>query len=98
SDLPGGLTMIGPVTHTPARVFGRLQVRLDPWHPEFGRELGGIEEQRPEAPDSLDMEIEQPADSWSAVEPGILLEPRESVWFIDGVRRVEARVTAKLDQ
>jgi hypothetical protein len=90
--------MTDPVTHTPAGVFGRLRVRLDPWQPEFGPEFGGIEEQMPEAPDSLDLEIERPADSWSAVEPGIRLEPREPVWFIDGVRRVEARVTAKLDQ
>src|SRR5579863_607019 len=90
----GGLTMTDPVTHTPAGGFGRLQVRLDPWQPEFGPEFGGIEEQMPEAPDSLDLEIERPAHSWSAVEPGILPEPREPVWFIDGVRRIEARVTA----
>lgn len=87
-----------PASDTSDGVFGRLQVRLDPWQPEFGPEFGGMDEQAQETAESLDLEIERPTDSWSVIDPGALAEPREPVWFIDGVRRVEARVTAKLDK
>lgn len=78
-------------------MFGKLKVRLDPWQPEFGPEFGGIEEQSPESPESLDIELERSSQLWSAIDPDVRAETREPVWFIDGVRRLEARVTAKLD-
>lgn len=81
----------------PFGVFGKLKVRLDPWQPEFGPEFGGIEEQSPESPESLDIELERSAQLWSGIDPGGRAGPREPVWFIDGVRRMEARVTAKFN-
>jgi uncharacterized protein len=80
------------------RVFGTLKVRLDPWQPAFGPEFGGIDEQIPEGPESLDIEIERSSQSWSGIDPNTRSEPSEPVWFIDGVRRLEARVTAKLSE
>jgi uncharacterized protein len=82
---------------SPTGVFGKLKVRLDPWQPEFGPEFAGIEEQLPESPESLDIELERSPQSWGGIDPDVRAEPREPVWFIDGVRRLEARVIAKLN-
>lgn len=78
-------------------VFGRLEVRLDPWQPEFGPEFAGMEDiVLNDAQAAVDIGVERPSGDWGSIEPG----PRDlerSVWFIDGVRRLEARVTAKVD-
>jgi hypothetical protein len=80
-----------------ARTFGRLQVRLDPWQPEFGPEFAGIDEPALEAQESVDIEIERSQRDWKAIDPDSHWPREHPVWFIDGIRRVEARATAKLD-
>jgi hypothetical protein len=79
-------------------VFGKLKVRLDPWQPEFGPEFAGVEDQTSESSLSLDVGLERSPQSWNGIDPDLRAEPREPVWFIDGVRRLEARVTAKLNE
>lgn len=85
------------LNETAERVFGRLQVRLDPWQPEFGPEFAGIEEPLAEGLESVDIEIERTQADWGALDPDLSRAGERPVWFIDGVRRLEARVTAKLD-
>lgn len=81
----------------PQGIFGRLQVRLDPWQPEFGPEFAGIDELPPEGPESVDVEIERAQPEWQAIDADSDRSREHVVWFIDGVRRLEARVTGKLD-
>src|SRR5262245_38728572 len=70
-----------------------LDLRLDPWEVEYGSELpltGGAA-----ARDDVDLGIEQPAAEWAPIRPrsGVRLPRR--LCFVDGVRRVEARVVAR---
>src|SRR5262249_30670869 len=78
-------------------IFGRLQVRLDPWQPEFGPEFAGIDEPASEGQVSVDIEIERSQREWKGIDADSHWPREHPVWFIDGIRRVEARVTAKLD-
>lgn len=76
-------------------VFGKLQVRLDPWQPEFGAEFSLSEDQTAPGQEAAETDVELSSADWRPINP----EKRSirPVWFIDGVRRLEARVTAKLD-
>jgi hypothetical protein len=78
-------------------IFGRLQVRLDPWQPEFGPEFAGIEEPATEGQVSVDIEFERSQRDWKGTDAESHWPREHPVWFIDGIRRVEARVTTKLD-
>ncbi|MBL8230171.1 MAG: hypothetical protein JNL98_16905 [Bryobacterales bacterium] len=74
-----------------------MQLRLDPWQPEFGPEFGPLEDLPAESDESVDTAVEREAESWSAIDASPLPEPPGQLWLIDGVRRLEARVTVKLD-
>ena len=89
--------MSGDLNETAGGVFGRLQVRLDPWQPEFGPEFAGAEESVAEGQESVDIEVERSQGDWGTIDPDLCWANEHPVWFIDGVRRLEARVTAKLD-
>jgi hypothetical protein len=67
---------------------------VDPWDPgygqAFGEEMGGG---RPESTAELNLDLEFPADQWQPLAPG--MEPTavpDTVLFLDGVRRIDARV------
>lgn len=74
--------------------FGRLRVRIDPWEVEYG-------EQTPLSPTDnertaeVDLDVELAASDWHAVTPPSDITPRQRVVFIDGVRRLEARLVAR---
>lgn len=71
-----------------------LDLRLDPWEVDYGSEL-------PLAPDpqakheGVDLDVERKAAEWAPLRPapGSAVPPR--LVFVDGVRRVEARVVAR---
>lgn len=71
-----------------------LDLRLDPWDVQYGTEL-------PLAPgpaaahDGVDLSVELPAGAWRAVAPAATAEAPRRLVFVDGVRRVEARVVAR---
>ncbi len=74
-------------------MFGGLRIRLDPWDADYGPELAAEEE--PEGPDpEVLLDVELP---WAAWRPLLPREPflPEQIVFVDGVRRVEARVTVE---
>src|SRR6266508_1724131 len=65
-----------------------LSLRADPWIPDFGM---GFQARLDETPARADPFVE--TEDWSVpiVSPGV--EPG-TVWFVDGVRRVELRLIA----
>lgn len=76
-------------------LLGQLDVYLDPWAPDYGSDLPG------DAPDTaddtldVDPDVELPRARWRALaaDPDRPLPP--SVAFIDGVRRLEARLRVR---
>lgn len=72
-------------------VFGDLDVRLDPWDVDYGTELPLAAEDEPPAEVVLDVEVAP--DRWEPVIPRPTVLPH--LIFIDGVRRIEARVVLR---
>jgi len=71
--------LLAPTTYT-----------VDPWDPGYGVARGDELDGR-ESSARLDLEVELPASSWRALTPGDGALPG-SVLFLDGVRRIDARV------
>jgi len=75
-------------------LFGDFRVRIDPWEVDYG-------DQTPLAPaddqpdEQVDHEIEVSDPGWQAITPTGDPTPHQRVVFIDGVRRLEARVHAR---
>ena len=79
------------------RIFGEYRVRIDPWEVDYGDQtpLASLD-QRPD--EQVDLDVEVPAGDWSAVVPSDRVTLPDRVVFIDGVRRLEARVQVRHDQ
>src|SRR5690349_20105966 len=92
-----GTTVNECLTAPSMGVFGRLQVRLDPWQPQFGPEFAGADESLADALETVDLELERSHADWTAIDCDPRWAGEHSMWFVDGVRRLEARVTAKLN-
>ncbi len=75
-------------------MFGDFRVRVDPWEVDYGDQtpLGPLDD---EPKEQVDHEVETKDADWEPITPtgDPSLPPR--VVFIDGVRRLEARVTAR---
>jgi len=71
-----------------------VRFTVDPWDPgygvAFGEELdgGALEESSAE----LNLDLEMPAAQWRPVDPDPVLTVPSTVLFLDGVRRIDARV------
>src|SRR5438093_3960325 len=65
-----------------------LVLRADPWMPEYG--MGFDVAMDDEPPESVDLFVE--TEDWSHGRSGVPGE--SSLWFVDGVRRIELRVQA----
>ena len=78
-------------------IFGGYRVRIDPWEVDYG-------DQTPlAAPDhrsaeQVDHEVEAPDADWTAIAPSEPPPILERVVFIDGVRRLDARVQVRQDE
>jgi len=68
-----------------------VQVRIDPWAPEFGTAMAGADDLTPTAGD-VNLNLEVPTDEWAPLSPGPDATARNDVVFVDGVRRIDARV------
>jgi hypothetical protein len=68
-----------------------MRFSVDGWDPTYGMSLE-LEEQLGESTARVEPDVELPAGQWRAVDPdpGLVLPP--ALLFVDGVRRVEARV------
>lgn len=71
-------------------LFGRFDVRVDPWQADYGTELP-IDAKEEPTDESVDLGVELPPDEWHPVE-GATASPPERLFFVDGVRRIEARL------
>ncbi len=78
-------------------MFGTFRVRIDPWEVDYGDQTplspaeGAPEEQ-------VDHEIELSEMRWQAIAPPVDAAPKLRVVFIDGVRRLEARVHVRQEE
>jgi hypothetical protein len=66
-----------------------VKFTVDPWDPTYGSALDS--DLGPTTGDDVSVEIEMAAADWRPIPPTLQPEP-EVVLFVDGVRRVEARV------
>jgi hypothetical protein len=71
--------------------FGDYSVRIDPWAVDYGGETPT--EFQPDAEDAaeLDLGIEREAGAWGPIAPP-KADPSQPLSFVDGVRRMEARL------
>ena len=67
-----------------------MRLRLDPWPGDYEGAFQ-IEEFEEPSPDQIDTTVE--SREWTAVKPDAMQRP-EPLFFVDGVRRIEARVIA----
>lgn len=75
-------------------LFGDFRVRIDPWEVDYGDQtpLAPAEDQPHE---QVDHEIELADANWHAITPPDDAAPNQRVVFVDGVRRLEARMHAR---
>ena len=79
---------LGPVTRTDHRRPSKLAI--EGWAPEYGGAMDS--EQEEISSDQVDIGAELPAEEWRPMEAGSGTWNPSRVDFVDGVRRVEARV------
>ncbi len=70
-----------------------MKLAIDSWAPEYGTAIGGPQGLQP-TDGSVDISLEVHADEWSPIRPGPDATVAADVRFIDGVRRMDARVWA----
>ena len=68
-----------------------MSFSVDGWDPTYGTSLE-LEEDLGESSAEVDLGIEVPPDRWRPISPGPPVAPPCPVLFVDGVRRIEARV------
>lgn len=74
-----------------ASIFGDLRVRYDPWEVDYGDQtpLAAPEQ---ESAEKVDLEIEEKSSRWVPIYPPSDAVPPRRALFVDGVRRLEARI------
>jgi len=65
-----------------------MRFTVETWDPTYG---GSVEQDLAPTAVPVTVDVERPADRWAAVDPSVVDEP-SAVLFVDGVRRIEARV------
>jgi hypothetical protein len=68
-----------------------MRFSVDGWDPHYGTSLE-LEEDLGESTARVDVTVELPADRWRAIDPQAGLAQPAALLFVDGVRRIEARV------
>jgi hypothetical protein len=76
--------------------FGDLRVRLDPWDIAYGGELP-VDSEPVDTAEDVSLEVEVPLAAWTPIIP-TAAPPPKSVFFVDGVRRAEARLLVGKDE
>lgn len=70
-----------------------IELRFDPWEVDYGPETALSPED--DAPELVDASVEVDPAAWRPILPGAVDVPRRLL-FLDGIRRVEARVSARV--
>ena len=68
-----------------------MRFSVDGWDPTYGMSLE-LEDYLDESTASVEVNIEMPADQWRPIDPDPARNPPAALLFVDGVRRIEARV------
>jgi hypothetical protein len=68
-----------------------MRFSVDGWDPSYGASLE-LEEQLRESTASVAVDVELPATRWQAIDPTTDRALPAAILFVDGVRRIEARV------
>jgi hypothetical protein len=91
---PTGTAPTGTTPTGTALTGADVSFTVDPWDPgyglAFGEELNG--DGRPESSAELNLDLEVPAGQWRPITPDPALRLPDTVLFLDGVRRIDARV------
>ena len=66
-----------------------MRYAVDTWAPDYGTSR---EEQLREASRPVDIGVEVPADEWRPVSPDPTVSIPDTITFVDGVRRIDARI------
>ena len=76
----------------PERAGGRpMSFSVDGWDPSYGASLE-LDGQLTESTARVEVDVELPADRWRAIDPDVTGLLPDAMLFVDGVRRIEARV------
>jgi hypothetical protein len=67
-----------------------MRLAVEPWAPEYGSPLDAEALEPSDA--TVDADVETPADAWKPLAPPAGSAPPDRVTFVDGVRRIDARV------
>jgi hypothetical protein len=67
---------------------------VDPWDPGYGQAFSDEADggSWPESTAELDLDLEMPADRWHPVDPDPAPAQPRTVLFLDGIRRIDARI------
>lgn len=67
-----------------------IQFAVEAWDPSYG--ISADETGLEETSNPVDLDVEVPAEEWTPIEPGPDTALPSSLLFVDGVRRIDARV------
>ena len=63
---------------------------VETWAPEFGANVQSLDLEPAKEPTNLEVEV--PLKDWKPIDPTLTAEPLSEIAFIDGVRRIDARI------
>lgn len=73
----------------------RARVTVEPWDPSYAASSPGLSSPSQPAADSsgaVDVNRERPATDWAPLDPAATADAADEVVFVDGVRRIDARL------
>jgi len=94
-DLRGSAALPGPPRAGGVRGTG-MRFSVDGWDPAYGASLE-LDDFLGESTASVDVSVELPAGRWRAIDPDPVRAVPQALLFVDGVRRIEARVWIEED-
>lgn len=72
--------------------FGSFDVRIDPWAVEYGSETPTEFQPEVEEDSQVDVCVERDPTDWAPITPPTVTHGQQPLSFVDGVRRMEARL------
>ena len=69
-----------------------MRFRIDAWDVSYGTAFGVADEDLPASVARVETDVETPADRWAPIPAGSGVPHPSAVLFVDGVRRIDARV------
>ena len=67
-----------------------IKISIDSWEPEYASAYAELELEPSEA--SINLEVETKTSEWAPISPDTTIQCPDTIYFVDGVRRIEAMV------